>query len=78
MSSPNAISSAELVLAGALSRLGRVKGTEAEPQARKNVDAARRALAAAQAATTAVSERTCCDLPMTWGGREWICTRGHD
>lgn len=74
----NALSGAELALAAALARLSRVRGTEAEPAARKSVDATRRQVAAAQAATTAVSERECCGLPMTWCGSEWICTRGHD
>jgi hypothetical protein len=78
VSSPNAISSAELALAAALSRHSRVKGTLAEPQARKAVDAARRAVAAAQAATTALAERTCCGMPMTWCVDKWICTYGHD
>lgn len=72
------MSGAELALAAALSRLLRARGTPDEEQARKNVEAAQRTLSAVGEAVRVVAERRCCDMPMTWCGGEWICTRGHD
>lgn len=73
-----ALSNAELVLAAAHARLARVKGTPAEGAARHRVEAAQQRLAATQEAARVVAEHLCCELPMTWCGSEWICTRGHD
>ncbi|MBN1208972.1 MAG: hypothetical protein JXB05_29205 [Myxococcaceae bacterium] len=78
MSTPTAISGAELRLAAAYARLAWAKGTPAEGRARAAVETAQRALAAVKEATHVVAERQCCGLPMTWCGAEWICTRGHD